>query len=194
MNPQTTTEAVQLGMAYVPESRQLQGLVLSQSITHNISLSSLKQLMNRFRLVQPKKEEELAEQFIERLDIRPAISSMHAGQLSGGNQQKIVIGKWLAISPKLLIIDEPTNGIDIGAKTEIHRLLRELAKSGMAIIMISSELPEILASCDRILVMRQGRMVGHFHNDEQVTQVDIMNKALLGKPIKVPSEERSESA
>lgn len=194
VNPQTTTEAVQLGMAYVPESRQLQGLVLSQSITHNISLSSLKQLMNRFRLVQPKKEEELAEQFIERLDIRPAISSMHAGQLSGGNQQKIVIGKWLAISPKLLIIDEPTNGIDIGAKTEIHRLLRELAKSGMAIIMISSELPEILASCDRILVMRQGRMVGHFHNDEQVTQVDIMNKALLGKPIKVPSEERSESA
>lgn len=188
-NPKTTTEAVQLGMAYVPESRQLQGLVLSQSITHNISLSGLKQLKDRFRLIQPKKEEELAEHFIERLDIRPAIASMQAGQLSGGNQQKVVIGKWLAISPKLLIIDEPTNGIDIGAKTEIHRLLRELAKSGMAIIMISSELPEILASCDRILVMRQGRLVGHFRNDEHVTQVDIMNKALLGNPIQISSSD-----
>lgn len=182
INPRSTTEAVRLGLAYVPESRQTQGLVLTQSITRNLSLSVLNRLTNKLRLIVKKKERQLAESFISKLDIRPALADMQAGQLSGGNQQKVVIGKWLASSPKVLIIDEPTNGIDIGAKTEIHKLLRQLAESGMAIIMISSELPEILSACDRILVMRRGRMVGEFVNDG-VTQVDIMNKALLGAPV-----------
>ncbi|GIQ66608.1 hypothetical protein PACILC2_51760 [Paenibacillus cisolokensis] len=182
INPRSTTEAVRLGLAYVPESRQTQGLVLTQSITRNLSLSVLNRLTNKLRLIVRKKERQLAESFISKLDIRPALADMQAGQLSGGNQQKVVIGKWLASSPKVLIIDEPTNGIDIGAKTEIHKLLRQLAESGMAIIMISSELPEILSACDRILVMRRGRMVGEFVNDG-VTQVDIMNKALLGAPV-----------
>jgi ABC-type sugar transport system ATPase subunit len=146
----------------------------------------LKEFNNRLGLTQPHKEKELAERFVSKLDIRPAKIDMEAGQLSGGNQQKVVIAKWLATSPQLLMIDEPTNGIDIGAKTEIHRLLQELTRQGMAVIMISSELPEVLANCHRILVMRQGRMVGEFMNDN-VSQIDIMNKALLGTPIAVSS-------
>jgi len=183
VRPTSAVEAVKLGMAYVPESRQTQGLVLSQPVVRNVSLAVLKRLKTRLGLTDPRQERELAEKFAQKLDIRPANVDMEAGQLSGGNQQKVVIAKWLAASPELLIIDEPTNGIDIGAKTEIHRLLHQLTKQGMAILMISSELPEVLANCHRILVMRQGRLVGEFVNDGSVTQVDIMNKALLGKPI-----------
>lgn len=182
----STVDAVRHGIAYVPESRQTQGLVLQQTIVRNISLSILQRLKNRFRLLETGKELSIAEDYMAKLDIRPKLPHMKANQLSGGNQQKVVMAKWLAASPQLLIIDEPTNGIDIGAKTEIHRLLRQLADQGLAVLMISSELPEVLASCDRILVMRRGRLVGHFANRE-ATQVEIMNKALLGKPLTAPA-------
>ncbi len=172
-------DAVQNGIAYVPESRQLQGLILRQSLIDNISLSVLDRLTNRLKCIVRKKEVELAKKFIQNLDIRPQIPEMQAGQLSGGNQQKVVIAKWLASNPKILIIDEPTNGIDIGAKTEIHKLLRKLASEGMGIVMISSELPEILSVSDRILVMRHGRIAGEIDR-ESATQERIMNLAVLG--------------
>jgi len=179
----STQDAVKMGIAYIPESRQTQGLVLQQSVARNATLAILRRLAGRFFLLDMQREREIADSYIHRLDVRPKLPDMPVDQLSGGNQQKVVIAKWLAADPRLLIVDEPTNGIDIGAKTEIHRLLRELANQGMAVIMISSELPEVLAVSDRILVMRRGRLVGEFANRE-ATQVDIMNRALLGAPLK----------
>ncbi len=175
----SSEDAVKKGVAYVPESRKTQGLVLRQSIINNISLPVLKQLRNKFKLVDRKKEVQLAKHYVETLDVRPALPERAAGDLSGGNQQKVVIGKWLSTKPKILIIDEPTNGIDIGAKSEIHKLMRKLASEGMGIIVISSELPEVLAVSDRILIMRHGRIAGEIGIGE-ATQENIMNYALLG--------------
>lgn len=192
----SSEDAVKKGIAYIPESRKTQGLILEQSIINNISLPVLKTLRNAFGLINRRKEAALADHYIKALDVRPALPQMNTGQLSGGNQQKVVIGKWLSINPKLLIIDEPTNGIDIGAKTEIHKLLRKLASEGMGVIVISSELPEVLAVSDRILVMRHGRIAGELDIAE-ATQENIMNYAMLGskksegnKTIKNTFEER----
>ena len=112
------------------------------------------------------------------LDVRPNNPDMLAQQLSGGNQQKVVLAKWISTGAKLLIIDEPTNGVDVGAKSEIHQIIRKLASEGTSIIVISSELPEILSVSDRILVMRRGRINGEFIN-EAITQEDIMKKAIV---------------
>ncbi|MBB3908539.1 ABC transporter [Anoxybacillus sp. UARK-01] len=172
-------KAVKNGIAYIPENRKIQGLILEQSVINNISISILKALRTKLGLIQRKKEVDLAERYIQAIDIRPAAPERKVGQLSGGNQQKVVISKWLATNPKILIIDEPTSGIDIGAKTEIHKLLRQLASEGMGVIVISSELPEILAVSDRILVMKHGRIAGEL-NIQEATQENIMNLALLG--------------
>ncbi|WP_217807185.1 sugar ABC transporter ATP-binding protein [Tuberibacillus sp. Marseille-P3662] len=172
--------AVDNGIAYIPEARQTQGLVLGQSIINNISLPIIKRLRNAINLIDRKKEVKLSEEYVKSLDIRPDNPNIPAEKLSGGNQQKVVIAKWLATSPKLLIIDEPTNGIDIGAKTEIHKLLRKLSKEGIGVIMISSELPEVLSVSDRILVMRNGRISGEL-NAKEATQEKIMNHALQGQ-------------
>ena len=175
----SSEHAVKQGIAYIPESRKTQGLILRQSIINNISLPVLKQLRNKFNLIKRKEEVKLADHYMKTLDVRPALPKRAAGDLSGGNQQKVVIGKWLSTKPQILIIDEPTNGIDIGAKSEIHKLMRELAAEGMGIIVISSELPEVLAVSDRILVMRHGRIAGEL-GIEEATQENIMNYALLG--------------
>lgn len=153
----SSANAVKEGIAYIPEARQTQGLVLEQSVINNISLPIITKLKNKLKLLDRKQEVKLAEDYVKTLDIRPALPELDAGNLSGGNQQKIVIAKWLSTKPKVIIFDEPTNGIDIGAKTEIHKLMRQLANEGIGVIMISSELPEILAVSDRILVMRHGR-------------------------------------
>jgi len=172
-------DAVKHKMAYIPESRQTQGLFLRQSIIDNISVTVFDQMLNKFGFIERAREKQLASEYIKILDIRPPLAEMNAGQLSGGNQQKIVIAKWLSTEPKILIIDEPTNGIDIGAKTEIHKLLRRLTNKGIGIIVISSELPEVLAVSDRILVMKQGRISGEIAAAE-ATQEKIMNFAVLG--------------
>jgi len=174
----TPEHAVKLGIAFVPESRQTQGLVLRQNMRDNILLPILNELVNKFGLLDHKALEAESDKWIKEINIIPAVPEMLAGQFSGGNQQRIVIGKWLATNPKILIIDEPTNGIDVGAKSEIHKLLRFLADKGMGIIMISSELPEVLAISDRILVMRRGRINGVFEG-ETVDSESIMNKAFL---------------
>ena len=114
---------------------------------------------------------------MEKLDIRPRLPEMNIELLSGGNAQKVVVGKWLSTDPKIFIVDEPTAGVDIGAKTEIHRLLRNLAARGMGVVVISSELPEILKVSDRIVVMKKGRIVGEMKADE-ATQEKILEKAL----------------
>lgn len=166
-----------MGIGLVPEDRKEQGLVLDFSVTRNVSLAHLLNL-TRFDLIDGKKERQLADEYVERLAIKTPSIGQKVAYLSGGNQQKVVISKWLATNPKVLIVDEPTRGIDVGAKANIYELLSELARQGMAILMISSDLPEILAMSDRILVMRQGRISAEIAGDE-ATQEKIMEYAVV---------------
>jgi rhamnose transport system ATP-binding protein len=152
-------DAMSHGIAYATEDRRGLGLIFSQSIAANITLPSLDRFLNRAGLIRRGQERAAAERFRERLSIRaPSVSSL-AGTLSGGNQQKVVLSKWLATKPRVLILDEPTRGIDVGAKIEVHRLVDDLVGEGIAIILISSDLPELLPMSDRILVMREGRQM-----------------------------------
>ena len=151
--------AIGFGIGLVPEDRKRQGLVLSESALHNTSLPTLK-LLSRMTWIFQAKERRLASDLFERLRVRtPGLDAVVAG-LSGGNQQKVVLAKWLAARPSILILDEPTRGVDVGAKAEIHSLIAALAASGTAVLVISSELPEVLTLCERILVLREGRLVG----------------------------------
>lgn len=150
--------AIAAGLAMVPEDRREQGLIPELSIERNTSLSQLRQV-SRWGLVRSGRERSLAAGWARKLGLRFGRITDAAGTLSGGNQQKVVLGKWLATTPEVLIVDEPTRGIDIGAKVEVHALLSDLAAAGMAVLMISSELPEVLGMADRVLVMHEGRIV-----------------------------------
>ena len=161
-NPRKT---IQLGMALVPENRKSQGLVLSQSVRNNTSLVILDRLRD-FLLINNKRECEIVEKQISDMDIKTPSLEQEVGYLSGGNQQKVVLAKWLCSAPKLIIMDEPTRGIDVGAKAEIYQLMRALADKGTSIIMISSELPEVIGMSDRILVMSRGRIAGELAREE----------------------------
>ena len=149
-------DAVKQGLALCPEDRKTQGLVLGMSIKQNTTLTSLEQCLSRLSLLDDTKEQQVAELYRKKLSIKSYSVEQLAGQLSGGNQQKIVLAKWLLTNPKVLILDEPTRGIDINAKNEIYRLIDSLAAEGMAIMVASSELPEIMAIADRIITLRQG--------------------------------------
>lgn len=160
------SDAVKQGVAYVPEDRGTQGLVREMNIRENASMAVLKDISNAF-FIDGRRERVMARDAIQQLGIRAYSAEQITNKLSGGNQQKVVVSKWLASQPRLLIIDEPTRGIDVGAKAEIHRLMSQLAaEQGIAILMISSELPEILGMSDRVLVMRQGRIVAEFSREE----------------------------
>ena len=158
-------QAMELGIAYVPEDRGTQGLIRQMTVRENVSLAVLKMLANA-PVVDRQAERDLAQRSIKQLNIRAYSTEQIVNKLSGGNQQKVVVSKWLASNPRVLIMDEPTRGIDVGAKAEIHRLMSELAQQGMAVLMISSELPEVLGMSDRILVMRMGRLVAEFSRAE----------------------------
>ncbi len=170
-------EAMRHGIAYLPEDRGTQGLIRPMTLCENTSMTTLQRL-SRATFINRQKELALAQSTIEKLSIRAYSPFQIVGKLSGGNQQKVVVGKWLATSPRVLIVDEPTRGIDVGAKAEIHRLISELAQQGLAILMISSELPEILGMSDRILVMREGRLVAELSRAE-ATQENI-GMAMMG--------------
>jgi ABC-type sugar transport system ATPase subunit len=162
-------QARDLGIAYVPEDRAQQGLIRTQTIEDNIALANLKRL-TRGIFVDVAKVASEARDAIARFGIRARGPDQLVRQLSGGNQQKVVLGKWLATNPRILIMDEPTRGIDVGAKAEIHQLMRRLAGEGMAILMISSELPEVLGMSDRVLVMNGGRIVGEFDKEHATAE------------------------
>jgi rhamnose transport system ATP-binding protein len=166
-----------LGIAYVPEDRGTQGLVRPMTVRENASLAVLRQVA-RWGFIQRATEEALAHDTVRQFGVRTAGIEQIVNKLSGGNQQKIVLGKWLATKPKVLILDEPTRGIDVGAKAEIHRLMGELAGEGLAILMISSELPEVLGMSDRILTVREGRIVAEFSRAE-ATQEKVA-EAMMG--------------
>ncbi len=165
--PVTITDPKQardLGIAYVPEDRGLQGLIKPQTIRENLSLALLDRISTA-TIVDRAKETSLAKELIQRFGIRARGPEQRVRQLSGGNQQKVVLAKWVATEPRVLIMDEPTRGIDVGAKAEIHALMSRLAGQGLAVLMISSELPEVLGMSDRVLVMNNGRLVAEFDRD-----------------------------
>ena len=161
----SAAEAKRHGIAYVPEDRGSQGVIRPMTLRENVSLAVLRRVA-RHGFIDHGEEEALATDAIARFAIRARGPEQILGKLSGGNQQKVVLGKWLATRPRLLIMDEPTRGIDVGAKAEIHKLMSELAAQGLAVLMISSELPEVLGMSDRILVMREGRIAAEFTRAE----------------------------
>ena len=158
LQPKDPQTAVKLGVALVPEDRQHEGLVLPMTTKENISFAILRQL-TRFGLISDRKESALVEELAETLHVKMASQDAPSQTLSGGNQQKLVLAKWLATHPYALILDEPTRGVDVGAKEQVHRLIHQLADNGMATLVISSDLPELLSLCDRILIMREGEIV-----------------------------------
>ncbi|WP_431324536.1 sugar ABC transporter ATP-binding protein [Rhizobium sp. YTU87027] len=158
-------DAIRAGIVYVPEERGRHGLALPMPIYQNMTLPSLART-SRKGFLKAANEFALARKYAERLDLRAAALSVPVGTLSGGNQQKVVIGKWLATLPKVIILDEPTKGIDIGSKAAVHGFISELAAEGLSIIMISSELPEIIGMSDRVLVMKEGLMAGLFERKD----------------------------
>ena len=156
--------AMNAGIAYLPEDRHQEGLVLDFSIAENVTLPILPRLFPRL-FVHAAAERQVAQDYTSRFDVRMTGIEQRVGALSGGNQQKVVLAKWLASKPSVLILDEPTRGIDIGAKVEVHRIISELAAAGLAIILISSDLPEVLAMSDRIIVLHEGRMTAEIPRD-----------------------------
>jgi rhamnose transport system ATP-binding protein len=157
--------AMQAGIAFVPEDRRMQGLVMDLSIARNATLTRMRAL-TRLGLIRAGAENRLAREWAQRLQLKYHRLDDPVGFLSGGNQQKVVLAKWLATEPKLLILDEPTRGVDVGTKAEVHRLMGELAGRGLAVLMISSELPEVLGMADRVLVMHEGRLTTELSRDE----------------------------
>ncbi|MCM3444772.1 sugar ABC transporter ATP-binding protein [Metabacillus halosaccharovorans] len=172
-------DAISNGIAHVPESRKEQGLFLSMSVKENILMAELKK-HSKSGVVRWKDVNATADRYIKELSIKIASPDQPVSNLSGGNQQKAVIARWLSISPKVLLLDEPTRGVDIGAKTEIHKIISKLADEGLAVLMISSELPEVLGISDRVLVMSEGRLTGELSRKE-ATQEKIMYFATKGE-------------
>jgi rhamnose transport system ATP-binding protein len=172
----TAKDATNLGIAYIPEDRQQNGLVLAMDLRDNITLPLLDKFSNN-GWMDENSERSTAQDFAQRLEVKASGLWQKAQELSGGNQQKVVLAKWLATQPRILILDEPTHGIDVGTKSNIHQLMSELAGQGLAILMISSEMPEILGMSDRVLVMCEGRMTAEFSREE-ATQEKIMTAAV----------------
>ena len=174
----TPKQAMKNGIGFITEDRKLEGLMLEESIMKNISLANLKRI-SRHGVIQREKEKELVKKGIEELHIRCFGPQHECNNLSGGNQQKVVFAKWMYTNPKVLILDEPTRGVDIGAKKEIYSIINDLAAKGVAIIMVSSELPEVLGMSDRVMVVREGLVRG-FLSKEEANQENIMILATGG--------------
>ncbi len=169
-------DAVENGIGWVPEDRKQHGLVLMMDVKSNITLAILRRISGLAGAVRARSERQVAQEYVKALSIATPSISQTTSNLSGGNQQKVVVAKWLSAKPKLLIMDEPTRGIDVGAKAEVHALMSRLAKEGMGILMISSEMPEIIGMSDRVIVMCQGRVTGEFSRPN-LSQEEIMTCA-----------------
>jgi ABC-type sugar transport system ATPase subunit len=178
VNITSPVDALSQGIILVPEDRKGQGLILVNSVSYNITLAVLKQFI-RMIGVNKRLEKNLVDTYIDQLSIKTPSHEQLVNNLSGGNQQKVVIAKWLASSPKVLILDEPTRGVDVGAKAELYAIINMLAEQGVGIIMISSELPEIIGMSDRVLVMHNGWITGNLIRDE-LDQEKIMHLATGG--------------
>ncbi len=178
LNIRKAVDAINNGIAMVPENRKLEGLYHVQSVRFNSTIEVLHEFI-RHLMVNTKREAQIAQEFIDKMQTKTPSQEQVVSNLSGGNQQKVMIGRWLATAPKLLILDEPTRGVDVGAKAEIYEIMNELTKQGVSIIMISSELPEIINMSDRVYVMYEGRITGCISYDEGLSQEAIMKLATL---------------
>jgi len=167
-------KVVEMGIAYVPENRLVEGLVLNQPISKNIVMTVLDDNLTGLGLLDDRKLKQKVDQLVKELEIKIPSSESAVKTLSGGNQQRVVLAKWIATNPKLFILDNPTVGIDIAAKTSIHTIIKQLAREGMGIIIISDEIPEVLYNCNRVLVMNRGRIIGSFDSD-QTSEDDIQS-------------------
>jgi inositol transport system ATP-binding protein len=164
-------EGIAAGVALVPEDRKQQACFLSHSIRWNMSLPSLGGLQRWGMFIDDRAETQLIQDYQKRLRIKMANDSVAIGTLSGGNQQKVILARCMALKPKVLIVDEPTRGIDVGAKAEVHQLLFDMARAGVAVIVISSELPEVMAVSDRIITFREGQITGIVSADEATEEL-----------------------
>jgi len=166
-------DAIRHGIGLIPEDRKKEGLVLEMPISSNIGLAGLRKNQFAFGFLNQRQESDDAAKMIQQMRIRTPNAAQIVQFLSGGNQQKVVIGKWLALGPRLLLLDEPTRGIDVGAKQEIYRLMEDLAAQGLAILFVSSEMEEILGMSDRVLVMHEGRISG------ELARKDLSEEAVM---------------
>ena len=183
-------DAIEVGIALVPEDRKQHGLVLEMSVRENISLAGLKRNKLPMGFLNRSQESSDTTEMTDKMSIKTPSAEQVVQYLSGGNQQKVVIGKWLALGPQLLLLDEPTRGIDVGAKQEIYALMEQLAKSGVAILFVSSEMEEILGMSDRTLVMHEGRIAGELNRD-QLSEEAIMQLATGGAPVAATDDDAS---
>ena len=172
----SAVDAMKHGIAMVPENRKVEGLYHKQSVRFNSTIEVLEQFISKLR-VNERREADITQEFIDKMNTKTPSHEQTVTNLSGGNQQKVMIGRWLATAPKILILDEPTRGVDVGAKAEIYEIMNELTKQGVSIIMISSELPEIINMSDRVYVMYDGRLTGCISYDEDLSQEAIMKLA-----------------
>ena len=178
VRPRSPEQAITSGIAYLPEDRRRHGVVLDLPVSSNLTLASLA-MVSRHGLLDRAAERAAASRLVDALSVKTASLATPVRQLSGGNQQKVALGRWLARTPDLLILDEPTQGVDIGAKAEIHRLIGDLAAKGMGVLLISSELLEVMGMSDRILVMRHGRLVAEF--DRATADAESVMAAAFGR-------------
>jgi len=163
-------EAADKILALVPESRKEQGLYLLQDIKYNTTIEVLDKFIKNLN-VNSKKEAEITQEYIDMMATKTPSQEQVIGNLSGGNQQKVILARWLLTKPKVLLLDEPTRGIDVGAKEEIYLLINELAASGLAVVVISSELPEVIGICDRIITLCEGRLTGEISKEEATQEI-----------------------
>jgi putative multiple sugar transport system ATP-binding protein len=191
VNLSSVAAAIDAGLAYVTEDRKQLGLILDSDVRKNITLASLDRVSRR-HVIDDFRELQVANDYRTRMRIRSSDVYQETGQLSGGNQQKVVLSKWLMTDPQVLILDEPTRGIDVGAKYEIYCIINELAEAGKGVVVISSEMPELLGICDRICVMNEGAFVGQFTAAEATQEKimraimrneDMRNKSVGGKEL-----------
>ena len=179
INLRNAGDAINAGIAYGPEDRKNQGLVQIFSINTNISLANIKGIFDKFKLLDLRKERQVSKKYIEQINIKTPDENKIVGELSGGNQQKVIVGKLLFTDAKIYIFDEPTKGIDVGAKAEIYKLMREIANNGAAVIMVSSELPEVIGVSDRVIVMHDGVIEGEFEGND-IKEETLMQAAIGG--------------
>lgn len=174
--PRDSADAIRSGLALVPEDRRISGLFSNRTVRENTTIVSLKQFLNRFKFIDHSAERSASEKVLGTLKTAMRSVEQPVSELSGGNQQKVILGRWLFNSPRLLILDEPTRGVDIGAKADVHRQIQALSEQGVSILVVSSDLPEVIALCHRVGVMRKGRLVGTLQHD-QLSEEKIMEMA-----------------
>ena len=177
VNIRNSTDGINRGLAFVSEDRRTESIIQGFTVRENITLLLLRKIISRLGLVSGRKESALAKKYVDEFSIKTPSIEQLVMNLSGGNQQKVALAKCLSTSPRIFILDEPTKGIDVGAKKEIHTLIKELARSGMSIIIVSSELPEIIGMCHRVLVIREGSLIKEFKK-QQLNEEDLMHAAV----------------